>query len=77
MDKLLYVLPALACPIGMGLMMFTMMKPKRNQAPASNAAPDSQAELAILREQVADLREKVRRTDGLPVRDTAETGDPR
>ena len=57
MEKLLYVLPALACPVGMGLMMWMMMRqPKNNQTDA--AAPKSQErELARLRSEIAALRD--------------------
>jgi hypothetical protein len=79
MDKLLYVLPALACPIGMGLMMFLMMKPRKNSQtaqPGASAQPpsDTTAELAQLRTVVADLRDQVqrsgiRRGDEIPAQD--------
>ena len=78
MPKLLYVLPALACPIGMGLMMFMMMKPgKARQNPAT--MPSSQdTELVALREQVADLREQVRGAGrAAPVQDAVPTEDKR
>ena len=67
MDKLLYVLPSLACPIGMGFMMWMMMKPKKNQGQQTGPQPDQAAiELAALRAQVADLRTQVN-----PVSDAA------
>lgn len=58
MDKLLYLLPVLACPIMMGAMMWLMMRGNK-AAPATAAAqPDSntQEEMAILRAEIATLR---------------------
>lgn len=53
MENLLYVLPALACPIGMGLMMWFMMRPKRGAQ--TDSAPDRQ-ELVRLRKEIDALR---------------------
>lgn len=52
MENLLYLLPVLACPIAMGLMMWFMMRPKKQQA-----VPTVQdQEIARLRSEVAALR---------------------
>ncbi|MEV4334279.1 hypothetical protein AB0K02_27740 [Streptomyces sp. NPDC049597] len=59
MDQLLYVLPALACPVGMGLMMWLMMRSRRSPAdqPRSAAATAAQEqELFRLRHEVEALR---------------------
>ncbi len=55
MEQLLYLLPVLACPIGMGLMMWFMMRPGRK--PDSTAAPSPQEqEIARLRAELETLR---------------------
>ncbi|UQA91088.1 hypothetical protein [Streptomyces halobius] len=69
-----YLLAVLACPVGMGLMMWFMMKGNRQQGAApppqnkttgyAGFGQDSrQRELDALREEVAGLRAKV---DGRP-----------
>ncbi|SBW28744.1 hypothetical protein FDG2_5939 [Candidatus Protofrankia californiensis] len=61
MDSLLYALPALACPVGMGVMMWLMMRGGRRPTQAPPTAPDWQpdpreTELARLREEIQHLR---------------------
>jgi hypothetical protein len=53
MDKLLYLLPVLACPVGMGLMMWLMMRPKHEAQPTPGA---DQQELLRLRKEIDALR---------------------
>jgi hypothetical protein len=53
MNNLPVILAALACPLGMGAMMFFMMRPGSKQQPAN---PQQDKEIAQLREQVAQLR---------------------
>ncbi|MFI7676327.1 hypothetical protein [Actinophytocola sp. NPDC049390] len=55
MQNLLLTLAALACPIGMGLMMLLMARQSRSRPPT---APSSGAEqeLARLHAEVADLK---------------------
>ena len=56
MSGLLYALPVLACPAGMGLMMWMMMRPKKEHA--DPARPNAQEqELARLRSEIAALRD--------------------
>ncbi|MFD4510293.1 hypothetical protein [Streptomyces sp. NPDC058457] len=53
MEQLLYVLPALACPVGMGAMMWFMMRPKPGAQPDPGA---EQQELLRLRKEIDALR---------------------
>ena len=60
MQQLLYTLPALMCPIGMGAMMWFMMRGGgKNKQPAQSApgtpTPQEQ-ELAALRAEIDQLR---------------------
>jgi hypothetical protein len=66
METLLYLLPALACPIGMGLMMWLMMRGQHGQPatradgrPAQPSMPppvgDPEVRLARLRAELADV----------------------
>jgi hypothetical protein len=52
MEQLFLVVAALACPVGMGLMMWFMMRGGSNQP----ATPDQERELASLRAQIDALR---------------------
>jgi hypothetical protein len=58
MAQALYPLVLLACPLGMGLMMWLMMRGKHDEPKdaASSDAPASQAEVAALREEIRLLR---------------------
>ena len=72
MDRLLYILPALACPIGMGAMMWFMMRGGKNtaadgQQPAAGYPAEPQAqELAALRTEVEQLRAQIHQHDAVP-----------
>ena len=66
MPESLYALAFLACPLGMGLMMWMMMRGGRSQ-PAEDESPAAQqTELARLRAEIDLLRRDVDSTD--PVR---------
>lgn len=56
MNQVLYALAVLACPVGMGMMMWLMMRSNKN--PSRDAAPAtaSEAEVAQLRAEVDRLR---------------------
>lgn len=60
MSQLLYILPALACPVGMGLMMWFMMRSKRtsttDQQTQSAPTTEQEQELIRLRKEVDALR---------------------
>jgi hypothetical protein len=67
MSQLLYLLPALACPVGMGAMMWVMMrKPKTSAAPTTHAQSAGDAELAALRVEVAQMRDAAAQPDLKP-----------
>ncbi|GAA3815053.1 hypothetical protein [Streptomyces chiangmaiensis] len=59
MSHFLYVLPALACPVGMGLMMWFMMRSGGKKTTAAEAADPRQQELDTLRQEIAGLRTKL------------------
>lgn len=55
MTTLWYLLPALACPLGMAIMMWLMIRPRDRAAAADGAA--ERRELAALRSQIAAWRQ--------------------
>lgn len=58
----LFILVLLACPVGMGAMMWMMMRnPSNGQAQQSPASAQEQ-ELARLRAEIRDLRDEAGRT---------------
>lgn len=55
MQQLIYVLPALLCPISMGLMMWFMMRPGHKQHTDAGTGT-AELELTRLRAQIEELR---------------------
>jgi hypothetical protein len=64
MQQLLYVLPALACPVGMGAMMWFMMRGKDAKGNDAGMSQTQDEELTRLQAELDDLR--ARRADGDP-----------
>ena len=56
MPTIFYSLAVLACPVGMGLMMWMMMRGGKQSPQDSSAPQDSAAELARLRTEIEELR---------------------
>jgi len=57
MEKLLWILPALACPAVMGAMMWVMMRPGRQHSPPGGP---QEHELTQLRDEIDELRTQQR-----------------
>ncbi|TFD81590.1 hypothetical protein [Cryobacterium fucosi] len=57
MSTVFYTLALLACPVGMGLMMWFMMRGKHKDGAAAPLSPDDAAELTRLRAEADQLRE--------------------
>ncbi|WP_151484967.1 hypothetical protein [Streptomyces albicerus] len=69
MSQFLYALPALACPVGMGLMMWFMMRSGRNTTTPPAGADPREQELAALRKEIDGLRTQVTPRSGAPERE--------
>jgi hypothetical protein len=66
MTEAFYALAVLACPVGMGVMMWLMMRGGNHAAPTPQPSQPSagDAELAALRAEVDQLRAEQRDTRG-------------
>jgi len=56
MAESLYALAFLACPVGMGLMMWMMMRGNNNQPATDETSTRKQAELARMQAEIDQLR---------------------
>jgi hypothetical protein len=56
MQQFLAALPLLACPVGMGVMMWWMSRNGRDHADAVGHVPDQATEVARLRAELDQLR---------------------
>jgi hypothetical protein len=56
MQQLFYSVAVLACPIGMGLMMWMMMRGQRNNTAAGSGPPDDSGQVARLRAEIEQLK---------------------
>ena len=63
MPESLYALALLACPLGMGAMMWMMMR--GNKEPAAPQDADKRAEVAALRAQIDQLEAQTRDSQGV------------
>ncbi len=56
MAQSLYALALLACPVGMGLMMWMMMRGNKNQPATDETSTHKQAELVRMQAEIEQLR---------------------
>ncbi len=66
MPTIFYSLAILACPVGMGLMMWFMMRGNKQSTPPGSTPPDAGAELARLRAEIDQLQAAQRDTKSTP-----------
>ena len=59
MNKLLYLLPALGCPVGMGAMMWFMMRSGKSGQSGQAVQPGTIALSAVQAQEIAALRAEV------------------
>ncbi|MGH2598943.1 MAG: hypothetical protein ACRDJ9_06105 [Dehalococcoidia bacterium] len=74
MPEAFYSLALLACPIGMGLVMWLMMRGNKSQDQAQQTTPSGMdAEVAALRAELDQLRATQRDRDAAPTSEPTET----
>lgn len=74
MPEAFYSLALLACPVGMGLMMWLMMRGNKSEGQPQQGAPSgTDAEIAALRAELDQLRAAVRDRDAAPASGPTET----
>lgn len=56
MESLLYGVAVLACPVGMGVMMWMMMRGQRGDAGGDAGSPAGQDQVAELRAEIDQLK---------------------
>jgi hypothetical protein len=66
MPTIFYSLAILACPLGMGLMMWFMMRGNKEPTSTGSSVPDAGAELARLRAEIDQLQAAQRETSTTP-----------
>lgn len=66
MGELFYTLVLLACPVGMGLMMWFMMRGNKSADHDSGTASPTESELAALRQELDELRAVQRDRPSVP-----------
>jgi hypothetical protein len=59
MEKLLYLLPALGCPLGMGAIMWFMMRSGKSGQAGQAAQPGTLDPVAVPDQEIAALRAEV------------------
>lgn len=70
--SLLTPLVVLPCPVGMGVMMWVMMKGNRSQQQSSREPPSEPPSLELLREEQRRLSEEIDRLDSRQSTETSE-----
>lgn len=65
MQQVFYSLAILACPVGMGLMMWFMMSGTKHSAKTAPETPDVNAELARLQSEINQLQAAQLDRDGV------------
>ncbi|MCZ4102799.1 MULTISPECIES: hypothetical protein [Streptomyces] len=76
MQQILYILPALMCPLGMGVMMWFLMRPSNKQQAGHGTSAVQERELAALRAEIDALRAAQQAPIGDPTDTPVSFGKP-